>query len=131
MHKIEETPYGYRLVFDGLLHREDAGALLNAMRTTIRPRGCSYALMVDLRNSRAFPAEAQEILKQAILHCKQTGMERNACILDSAIATLQAKRLAREAGVDESSRYIDAASDPDWERIAIDWLVRAIEPDVN
>lgn len=126
--RVEETSYGYRLRFGGFLERNAAGALLSEIRSVIRPRGAAFALMVDLRESRAFAAEAQEILRQAILHCKDAGMERNACILNSAIATLQARRLGRETGVDETSRYIDASADPDWERVALDWLLRAVDP---
>jgi hypothetical protein len=126
--KVEETSYGYKVMFGGFLERNAAGALLSEIKSVIRPRGSAFALMVDMRESRAFAAEAQETLKLAILHCKDAGMERNACILSSAIATLQARRLGRETGVDETSRYIDASAEPDWERIALDWLLRAIDP---
>lgn len=126
--KVEETSYGYRVRFPGFLERNAAGALLSELKSVVRSRGSAFAVMVDMRESRAFPAEAQEILKQAILHFKDAGMERNACILNSAIATLQARRLGRETGVDETSRYIDASARPDWESVALDWLTRAIEP---
>jgi hypothetical protein len=126
--KVEETSYGYKVMFGGgLLVRDAAGALLSEIKSVIRP-GSAFALMVDMRESRAFPAEAQETLKLAILYLRDAGMERNACILSSTIATLQARRLGRETGVDETSRYIDASAEPDWERIALDWLLRAIDP---
>lgn len=131
MHRIEETRYGYRVTFEGFLHRDHAGAFLDDLRGVVRPRGdeSPFAVLVDMRHSRAFPAEAQEVLKQAITFCKQAGMERNAVILNSAIATLQAKRLARETGTDIWSRYIDASSEPEWERVAVEWLMRAVEPE--
>jgi hypothetical protein len=126
--KVEETSYGYKVMFGGgLLARDAAGALLSEIKRVIRP-GSPFALMADMRESRAFPAEAQEILKLVILHLRDAGMERNACILSSTIATLQARRLGRETGVDETSRYFDASAEPDWERIALDWLLRAIDP---
>lgn len=128
--KVEETSYGYKVMFGGFLERNAAGALLSEIKSVIRP-GSAFALLVDMRESRAFAAEAQEILKLAILHCRDAGMERNACILNSTIATLQARRLGRETGVDETSRYIDASAEPDWERIALDWLVRAIDPQLD
>jgi hypothetical protein len=131
MYRIEETSYGYRVMFEGPLHRDDAGALLNEVRTAIRPRGAAFSVLVDLRSSRAFPAETQDILRAAIVHFKEAGMERNVCVLDSAIAALQARRMAREAGVAAGTRTIDVSSRPDWERAALDWLVRAIDPDPN
>ena len=131
MHRIEETPYGYRVTFEGFLQRDDAGALLDSMRSTVRPREGGFSVLVDMRTSRAFPVEAQEAVKQAILLCKEAGLERNAVVANSAIATLQAKRLARETGIEAGIRYIDAASEPEWERVAVDWLTAGIDPDAN
>ncbi len=131
MHRIEETRFGYRVTFEGFLHRDDMGALLGSMKETVRPRRRQeerFAVLVDMRSSRAFPAEAQELLKQAITLFKEAGMERNVVVLNSAIATLQAKRLAKETGIESWSRYLDASSEPEWERVAVEWLLRAVEP---
>jgi hypothetical protein len=131
MHKIEETSYGYRVTFDGFLQRDDAGTLLDSMRSTVKPRDGGFSVLVDMRTSRAFPVEAQEVVKQAILLCKEAGLERNAVVLNSAIAALQARRLARETGIEKDIRYIDASNEPEWERVAIDWLTDGIDPDLN
>jgi hypothetical protein len=131
MHRIEQTKYGYKLVFEGFLQKQDLGTLLDDMKSTIRPRGNAFPVLMDMRHSRAFPREATEIIKEAFLFCKQAGMERNAVVLNSAIATLQARRLAKETGIDRWIRYIDASTEPNWERVAVDWLVKAIDPEVN
>jgi len=68
------------------------------------------------------------VVKQAILFCKEAGLVRNAVVLNSAMAMLQAKRLARETGIEKDIRYIDASSEPEWERVAVDWLADEIEP---
>ncbi len=134
MHRIEETKYGYKLVLEGFLQREEVDQLLESMKTKIRPRekGQTFPLLLDMRKSNAFPSDAREVLKQCLLFCKQSGMERNAVILASAIATLQARRIAKETGIDRWARYIDASSRPnDWERVAVDWLIRGVEPDIT
>ena len=131
MHRIEETPSGYRVTFEGFLQRSDAGTLLDSMRSTVRPREGGFSVLVDMRSSRAFPFEAQEAVKQAILHCKEAGLERNAVVLNGAIAALQARRLARETGIEPYIRYIDAANEPEWERVAFAWLQDGIDPDAN
>jgi len=130
MHRIEATAYGYRLVLEGFLQREEVGQLLESMKKTIQPaeKGKSFPLLMDLRNSRAVPADARDLMKEAILFCKQVGMERNAVVLNSAIATLQARRLGKETGIDRWARYIDA-SRPDWEKVAIDWLTGVKDPE--
>ncbi|HEX7182143.1 MAG TPA: hypothetical protein VF756_09895 [Thermoanaerobaculia bacterium] len=129
MHKLEQTKYGYRLVLEGFVERAEVGQLLETMKTKIRPaKDQTFPLLLDMRNSRAFPADARELLKEAILFCKEAGMERNAVVLNSAIATLQARRIAKETGIDRYARYIDATH-PDWEKIALEWLVNGVEPE--
>ncbi|HBL27980.1 MAG TPA: hypothetical protein DD490_14175 [Acidobacteria bacterium] len=134
MHRIEETKYGYKLILEGFLQREEVNQLLTSMKTKIRPRekGETFPLLLDMRKSNAFPSDAREILKQCLLFCKESGMQRNAVILASAIATLQARRIAKETGIDRWARYIDASSRPnDWEKAAVDWLTRGVEPEIT
>lgn len=129
MHRIEQTQYGYKLVLEGFLQKQDLSTLLDDMKRTVFSRGRKFPVLLDMRHSRAFPADAQEILKEAIRFFRQVGMERHAVVLNSAIATLQLRRLGKEIGIDASSRYIDASTQQDWERIALDWLVRAVDPE--
>jgi hypothetical protein len=134
MHRLEETKYGYKLVLEGFLQREEVGQLLESIKVKIRPRekGESFPLLLDMRKSNAFPSDAREILKQCLLFCKESGMQRNAVILASAIATLQARRMAKETGIDRWARYIDASSRPnDWEKVAVDWLANGVDPDTT
>lgn len=129
MHRIEQTQYGYKLVLEGFLQKQDLSTLLEDMKKTVFSRGRKFPVLLDMRHSRAFPADAQEILKEAIRFFKQVGMERHAVVLNSAIATLQLRRLGKETGIDAASRYIDASTEQDWERVALDWLVRAVDPE--
>jgi hypothetical protein len=131
MHRIEETNYGYRLTFEGFLKRDEAGELLAQMKSTVKPRNGGFAVLLDMRHSRAFPAEAQEIIKEALIFCKNAGLERNAVVLNSAIATLQAKRLARETGIAQWIRYIDASAEPEWEKVAVGWVADAVDPNIH
>lgn len=134
MHRIEETKYGYKLVLEGFLQRDEVGQLLEDLKTKIKPRekGQTFPLLLDMRKSNAFPSDAREILKQCLLFCKDSGMQRNAVILATAIATLQARRIAKETGIDRWARYIDASTRPhDWEKVAVDWLTRGVEPDIT
>ena len=129
MHRIEQTQYGYKLVLEGFLQKQDLSTLLDDMKRTVFSRGRKFPVLLDMRHSRAFPADAQEILKEAIRFFKQVGMERHAVVLNSAIATLQLRRLGKETGIDAASRYIDASTQQDWEKVALDWLVRAVDPE--
>jgi hypothetical protein len=122
-HRIEETPYGYRLVVEDFLGPHEADAMLSGVKATVRSPG---GLLIDLRRSRTLHPDAQEALQLALLHCREAGMERAACVLDSAIATLQARRLVRDAGLEAAVRLLDVSHEPEWETTALEWIERGI-----
>ena len=123
MHRIEETPYGYRLVVEDFLGPHEADSLLSGVKATFRSPG---GLLVDLRRSTTLHPDAQEALRLAFLHCHDIGMERAACALDSAIVLLQTRRLVREAGLEDAVRLLDVSQEPEWETVALAWIERGI-----
>lgn len=126
MHRIEETPYGYRLVVEDFLGPDEADSMLSDLKAAVRPRD---GLLIDLRRCRTLHPDAQEALQLAILHCRQAGLERIACALDSAIVLLQTRCLVRDAGLEDAVRTLDVSRQPDWEKAALGWLERGVEPD--
>lgn len=128
MHQIESKPYGYIIVFEGFFHGQDITRFSDDMKTQVNRRGGNdpFAVVVDLRETRTFPPEAQVGLMDIIAYCAQRGMNRNVIVINSAIAKIQANRLARESGVVDI-RFIDAAHVDDWEQVAEDWLLRGKE----
>lgn len=50
-------------------------------------------------------------------------------ILSDAITTMQFKRIAKETGIYEWERYINASATPNWEQAGADWLTKAADPD--
>ena len=127
MHSIEERPYGFKVSFEGFLKGEDIARFSEQMQRSLPPGQQEFAVLVDLRETRTFPPEAQAELMKIISFCHERGMNRNVIVVNSAITKIQANRLARESGVGDI-RFIDAAHDPHWERTAEDWLVRGKEP---
>jgi len=124
---LEETDFGFRVIFHGFMEPEAMSQLLAAVRGRVAPR-TPFGVLADMRHTLAFPSDTQEVIKSCFLHLKETGMERQALVLNSAIATLQAKRLAREAGIHDRCRYVDSSQDVEWETTATDWLRHGIEP---
>lgn len=60
---------------------------------------------------------------------KSKGMKRSVVILDSAIMAMQFKRLAKDTGIYEWERYIDASTHSNWEKLGEEWIVNGIDPD--
>jgi D-serine deaminase-like pyridoxal phosphate-dependent protein len=131
MERVRITDYGVDIVFGGPLTREEAAELLAELDRKLPPPGGHFGLLVDSRRSRAYSAAEQAIFKRGILLCVERGMERSVVVHDSHISTLQAKRLGKETGTLAWTRYIDARSHPDWQRIAEDWLRHGIDPELT
>jgi hypothetical protein len=131
MERVRIADYGRELVFGGPLTSEEAAELLAELDRKLPPPGGHFGLLVDSRRSRAYSAAEQAIFKRGILLCVERGMERAVVVHDSHIAGLQAKRLAKETGTLAWTRYIDARSHPDWRRIAEEWLLHGIDPDLT
>jgi len=130
MQRVTLTDYGVDIVFGGPLSRDEAEELFEELDRTLPPPGSRFGLLVDSRTMRAYPAAVQTVFKRGIQLCVDRGMERAVVVADSSIATLQAKRLAKETGTLAWTRYLDSRSHPDWRRLARAWLLDAIEPDL-
>jgi hypothetical protein len=128
MYKIEETPFGFEVTFSGFMQGPDFQEFRGEMVPKLERQRDPFGVLVDLRESRTFPPEAQAGLMQLIGLCIERGMERNAVVVNSAITKIQAARLARETQIPQI-RFLDAAVNPDWRRQAEDWLTKGSEPD--
>lgn len=127
-YEIDATDYGMRLALRGFANPAEIGEMNREMERIISRLDEGFGVLVDMRATRAFSAEVAELLKGQIEMCKARGMARGAVILQSAIATLQARRITSEAGIAPQVRFIDASSDPAWEETAIAWAQSGQEP---
>lgn len=127
-YEIEATDYGMRLSFKGFISPDEIGQLNRQMERVIGGLPDGFGVIVDMRENRAFPNEVAELMKRQIDMCKERGMGRGAIVLQSAIMTLQARRITGEAGILPQIRFLDASADPGWEKTAIDWVAKGVEP---
>lgn len=56
-------------------------------------------------------------------------MERSVVILESTIITMQFKNIAKETGIYQWERYLDASKVPNFEEVGKKWLINGIDPD--
>ncbi|MFP3939101.1 MAG: hypothetical protein ACLF0P_02235 [Thermoanaerobaculia bacterium] len=127
-YEIEATDYGMRLAFKGFASPEEIAELNRQMERTIVGLPDGFGVIVDMRENRAFPHEVAELMKKQIDMCKERGMGRGAIVLQSAIMTLQARRITSEAGISPQVRFLDASADPKWEQTALEWISQGVEP---
>jgi len=88
-----------------------------------------FGVFVDMRTLKTLPADAQAFMQEGQAHYKQKGMSRSVVILSNAMTKLQFTRIARETGIYQWERYIDASAVADWEKKGEAWVIYKIDPD--
>ena len=83
-----------------------------------------------MRTLKPLPQDAHLYMQKGQKLYKEKGMKKSVIILlNSAITKLQFQKIAKETGIYEWERYIDASSVSDWEKVGINWLINDIDPD--
>jgi len=129
MYTIQKTEFGLHVVFDGFLQRNEMEKWKAEVESTINGRRNEFGAMVDLRGAKAFPADAQEVLFDAIRKLRERGLGRQSVIVASPIIKIQATRMAKHLGMYEVVRFLDSSSIENWEQVGIDWAAHGIDPD--
>ncbi len=88
-----------------------------------------FGVFVDMRTLKPVSPEAQEIMQTGQKMYKDNGMNRSVVVVNSAILKMQFQRIAKETGIYQWERYIDASSVENFEKVGLDWLVNSIDPD--
>lgn len=128
MYKIEKTQYGVRLTFDGFMRAAEMTEWVAESRKIVPTLGGTFGVFVDMRTLKPLPPDSQAAMQEGQKLYKQAGMQRSVVILNSATTTAQFIRIAKETGIYEWERYVNAAATPNWEQAGIDWLVKAADP---
>ena len=131
MYKIAVTDYGYMLTFSGAMDRAEMEKWRVESKAILgQEKRVEFGVLIDMRDLRPLPADAQPVMEAGQELYKAKGMTRSCVILSSSIIALQFKKLAKESGIYAVERYIDATKAPDWEQKAIGWLTKKIDPDI-
>ena len=125
---VEQTDYGMKLSILGFINPDEVNQMNREIQELGKKLDDGFGIVVDMRENRAFSNEVAELMKEQIGICIDVGMARAAIVLQSAIMTLQARRLIAETGIADRVRFIDASSEPDWEKVAVQWASRGVEP---
>lgn len=131
MYKIEKTGYGVKMTFDGFVTAEEMAQWLAESKKRIPSLGTQFGVFVDMRTLKPLATDSQAVMQEGQKLYKQAGMRRSVVILNNAVTTIQFKRIAKDTGIYEWERYINAAATPEWEQAGVNWLTRAVDPDLK
>ena len=130
MYKIEIKDYGFKFTFAGFIKEFEMQEYFDKAEKTLADSGLTeYCVMVDNRDLKPLPPESKAIIDKAQRMFKQGGLIRSVLLLNNPVTTLQFKRIAKETGVYEYERFIDASQTDNYEEVGRAWLTDAIDPD--
>ena len=129
MNKIEKKPYGYKLTFGDFIAIDEMNQWVEDSKKTLASAPKEFGIFVDMRTLKPLAQEVQGPMNAGQQLYKKAGMIRSVVVVNNAITKMQFKRIAKESGIYEWERYIDASAVSDWEKVGEDWIVNAVDPD--
>jgi len=129
MYNIEKKDFGYKLTFSGTVEAAEMANWVKDAEKALASQAGPFGVFVDMRALNPLSNDAKAEMEKGQKLFKQKGMQRSVVILNSAIVTMQFKKIAKETGIDAWERYIDASNAPDWEAKGIAWLKNGTEPE--
>ena len=129
-YKIEKKSYGFRLTFDGMLDPENAEKYTEELLAALATWTGSVGVMIDLTKAKPMPPESQKIVAAGYKAVLMKGLTRAVSVVPSGLMRMQMMRLAKENGTYDKARYIDSSTCPQWESVALNWIVLGIDPDL-
>lgn len=129
MYNIEKMPYGYRLTFADSITPDEMKAWVSESKKVLASSPAKFGIFVDMRTLRPLANEARATMEEGQKLYKKNGMEKSVVILSSNLTKMQFKNIAKDTGIYAFERYIDASSEPDWEKVGIKWIKNGIDPD--
>ena len=129
MFSIEKKDFGYHLTFGGFIKAEEMGRWVEESKEVLENAPSAFGVFVDMRTLKPLPTESQPLMEEGQKLYKGKGMVRSVVILNDLVTTIQFKRIAKDTGIYEWERYLDAESEPEWEQVGLDWIQNGIDPD--
>ena len=127
--RTEETSYGYRSTIADPVSLDELRAWVADVDLLTRGRQ-TFGQLIDVRRRERLSGdhEQQGIIQDQMTLVKERGLLRSCVVVANRQVALKIKQLAFATSVYEWERYLDGA-DPDWEQLAVDWIVRGIDPE--
>ena len=129
MFKVEKKAFGVQILFDGFIKKPEMEDWLKESQAVVNKLSRKFGVFVDMRTLYPLPRDAQSTMEEGQKLFKKHGMERSVVILQNATLTMQFKHLAKESGIYQWERYIDASKVSNWEEVGKKWLTHGVDPD--
>ncbi|MHB1224517.1 MAG: helix-turn-helix transcriptional regulator [Gemmatimonadaceae bacterium] len=111
----------------GALRADSTRAWMDELRRQFDGRAAGrFNMLLDARGLEWDEVGAEDGVAPALHWLRAAGLARAAVVTDAAGPLLAFRRLAMEAELYESQRYLSTAHSPDWERVATRWAAEGV-----
>jgi len=131
MYQVSKTPYGFHLTFGGHITQPEMEQWVKECQAALAKGPKSFSVLVDMRDLKPLPPEVRGVMEKGQEAFKKGGMARSAVVLHSAMLAMQFKNIAKESGIYAWERYVNTEENPDWEKRALGWVEKGIDPDLK
>lgn len=128
MYTFETTSFGYKFSFTGQVSKDEVVSWVEESKAALENAPESFGVLVDMQGLQPVEPEVKALMEEGQKLYKMKGLTRSAVAVDSATLAFQFKRLAKQTGIYEWERYVDASSVDDWEKVALAWINDEVEP---
>lgn len=129
MYTMERTTYGLFIKVRDSLSKAEAEQWVKDLKAATTEINGEFGVIADLRQVLILSPESKDAVQAGEMYAREHGLVRSVIILGDEITAQQMKGIARCSGVYEWERYIDATGEPNWEQVAVDWILNAVDPD--
>jgi hypothetical protein len=131
MIKVEKKDFGIKLTFASPTDLNETLEFKRQFIEALADLPSEFCVYADMRELVLYPANCKDILHEVQILAREKGLKRSVIVLNDELATLQLQLIANKTGIRQWERYIDASEHSNWDELAMNWILHAIEPDAN
>ncbi|MBI4912530.1 MAG: hypothetical protein HY823_07315 [Acidobacteria bacterium] len=131
MIRFEEQPYGFRLTLADRVTRGELETWKAQCEGLLALPREPFGVLVDQRNLLPLDPDLHSLMVEIHQFVVARGLQRSAVGVGHWEATRRLLLLSREVGAYAYERYLDASILPDWERVALAWILEGVDPDAG
>lgn len=129
MYSIEDTDYGFKITASGIASAHEVARYLKDVAAAARAQMRGFCIMIDARDLGPLEKGGLKFLLRSHGVCLDCGVSRISAVVANPVARSQFIQLSFKSGLKESVRHFDSLSNSDWEKQAMDWILKGIDPD--
>ena len=129
MYKFEKQDYGLKLTLSGDLTEAEISDMQVELKSLVGSINQPFSILVDAREMMTLDQSVLHLLSDCQRTAKDAGRQSAAIVIKSPVLKHQGQRITLDSGSTAAVRFMCSLKYEDWEKVAMDWILRGIEPD--